>query len=188
MNRNLDNGGGSLAGIANTYTFNVTGTASGGATTLDQLVLLNFPTDITQSSATLTPGVVQVGSTGYTNAQIAQHFLTHPAPLVNWNIPSSTNSAVLSSMIYYSVRRTPAGKLQQDETPVANLLTSMQYQSDRIQFVASGTIMFDGETFGRWIWSQQNPAVTLTIALSFGEEVDLRAFAKRAAPAVIAGG
>lgn len=185
MRRGLDNGDGSLAGIANSYTFNVAGTVGAG---VDQLNLFNFPTDILQSGATLCPTVTQVTSTGYTVAQLASHFLTHPAPLVNWNIPSSTNQAVLASMVYYVVRRGAAGKFSQDDYPVAALLTSMQYQSDRVQFSASGTIIFDGETFARFTWSAQTPAVTLQVSMNFGPEVDLRAMAQRAAPVTIQGG
>ncbi len=186
--RNLDNGDGSLAGVANNYTFNVTGTVLGGAHTTDQLNLFNIPTDIIAVGQTLCPVTTQVGSTGYSVAQIASHFGTHPAPLVNWNIPASTNQSVLASMTYFTVRRSPSGKFSQEEIPVATLLTSGQYQNDRVQYSASGQIIFDGETFARFNWSAQNPVVTLLISFSFGPEVDLRSMARTAAPVVIAGG
>lgn len=187
MKRNLDNGDGSLGGIANSYTFNVTGTVL-GVNTVDQLNLFNLPTDQLQAGAVLCPAVTQVVSTGYTIAQLAQHFLTHPAPLVNWNIPASLNQAVLASMVFYTVRRSASGAFSQQDYPVAALLTSTQFQNDRVQFSASGSVMYDGETFARFTWAAQNPVVTLTISMNFGPEVDLRAMAQRAAPVVIAGG
>lgn len=182
--RNLD-GDGSLAGMAAQYTFNVTGTA--GSNT-DQLNLFNVPTDVLQSGATLCPTVTQVPSSGYTAGQLAEHFQSHPAPLVNWNIPASTNQNVLASMIYTTVRREATGKLIQDDVPVANLLTASMFQSDRVQFSASGQILFDGATFARFTWTQQTPAVTLTIAMGFGPSFDARKYVNAAAPAVVTGG
>ena len=185
--RGLDNGAGSQAGIANSYTFNIVGTVL-GPNTVDQLNLFNIPTDQLQSGAVLCPTVTQVVNTGYTVAQLASHFGTHPAPLVNWNIPASTNQNVLSSMVYYVVRRGASGKFSQEDYPVAGLLTSSQFQSDRVQFSASGSVQFDGETFARFTWSAQNPVVSITLSMNFGAEVDLRAMAQSAQPVTIQGG
>jgi hypothetical protein len=175
-------GGDSMAGIAKNYTFRAVGQNS--ASGKDVAAFFNVPTD-TLLAGEVAATITQTSQTGFTLLQMAEHFQTHPAPLVNWNLPFATNAAVISTMKFLWVRKEPDNTQASKDTDVATQLTPGDFQSARVQFKGDGKRIYDGQTYLRWMWDSQSPAVTVMLSLSFGPSVDLRAMAREAAPVLI---
>jgi hypothetical protein len=185
MLRHLDDAG-SMAGVAKNYTFNVTGTLLNSPTvTQDVAAFLNIPVPTLKSGQALA-SIVQDTESGFTLYEIAQHFATHPAPLVNWNIPFSSAAAIISTMKFFWIRKEPDGQQTQKEISVATQLTAQDFQNTRVQFSADGKLIYDGETFLQFVSSALNPVANYIVSLSFGEAFDLRSLAKTAKPVRLA--
>ncbi len=180
--RRADGVAGPLAGVDTTYTFNVVGQI---VTTDEQAPFFNTVSDVAISAnhTVLTP--TQTPSSGWTLAQIAAFFASHPAPLVNMNIPFVSVAAMIAGMILYTVRRTPDGKTMQSDLNLATLQSASDYQNTRVQVEANGKIVFDGVTYARLAWTAQNPAALMTVSWSFGKSLDLRDGVQEAAPVKI---
>ena len=184
--RGLDFAAGALSGVAQLFTFRATGTvANPGVVDSDVFPFGNMVADTYATGEIICPTIVQTNGNGFTMQQIAEHFLTHPAPPVNVNIPNLAPDAVASGVLSLR-RKTPDGKYTNLDFPLSSYLTAEQFQSNRVQVPLSGQEKLDGYTYMRIAWGSMNPAVSnALISITLGAGFDARAMVPDAPPLTI---
>lgn len=184
--RGLDFAAGALAGVAQLFSFRATGTvANPGVVDSDVFVFGNMVPDTYAAGEVICPTILQTNGNGFTMQQIAEHFLVHPAPPVNMNIPNLSPDAIGSGTLSLR-RKTPDGKYTNLDFPLSSYLTSMDQQTNRVQVPLSGQEKLDGYTYMRVSWASMNPVVSnVLISITLGAGFDARSMVPDAPPLTI---